>query len=68
MGMDYFNKFKRLEYLLEIIEKGQALSPTILANKFNCSEKTIRRMINDLRMIGHDVSFCRKKMIYFIQK
>ena len=62
--MDYITYAERLDYLLELINKGQAYSPKEIALKFSCTEKTIRNMINRLRENGEKISYCRKEKKY----
>lgn len=65
--MNYLTYTERLNYLLEMIEKGQLLSLKQASDKFDCSERTIRRMINGLREQGHQIKYSRKNMIYLIE-
>jgi predicted DNA-binding transcriptional regulator YafY len=62
--MDYLSYSLRLENILEGIKKGNIDSPHQLADKYSCSEKTIRRMINHLRARGHDIEYCRRTRKY----
>lgn len=64
--MDYKTYLQRLDYLKELIEKGQLSSPQDLSEKFECTERTIRKMINDLRDAGMDIKYSRKKLKYFV--
>ncbi|HAA14659.1 MAG TPA: hypothetical protein DCE41_24420 [Cytophagales bacterium] len=57
--MDRITYIKRLDYLLELIQKGAVCSPHDLVETFQCSEKTIRKMINDLRDLGHSIEYSR---------
>ena len=66
--MNYLTYSSRLEHVLECIRRGGLMSPHQLAEKFNCSEKTVRRMINYLRMIGYEIDYCRKSKKYFLRK
>jgi biotin operon repressor len=59
--MDYKTYAQRLDYLKELIEKGQLSSPKDLSEKFECSERTISKMINDLRESGIEIKYSRKK-------
>lgn len=68
MVMDYLTYFKRLNYLKIEIEKGRVESPRQMANKFDCSEKTIRNMINRLRDEGLNITYCKKQRRYNIIK
>lgn len=58
----------RINYIKELIGKGAFDSPTIMAYKFNCSEKTVRNMINELRDDGFQITFCRKNKRYFLME
>lgn len=64
--MDYKTYSQRLDYLKELIEKGQLSSPQDLTEKFECSERTVRKMINDLRDSGFEIKYSRKTLKYFI--
>jgi predicted DNA-binding transcriptional regulator YafY len=62
--MNYIHKKERLEYLLELIEKGKCFSVMQVSLKFNCSGKTVERMIEELRYMGHEIIYCRKSNKY----
>ncbi len=66
--MDYITYSKRLDYLLELVEKGRLESPKAIASKFDCSEKTIRNMINCLREKGFEIVYCKNIKKYLIKK
>lgn len=59
---------RRLDYLLEMIEKERISSPGQIAQKFDCCEKTARNMINQLREQGHNVEYSRTAGRYIIKK
>lgn len=63
--MNYLERKEKLDYLLEMIEKGRCFSTIQVAEKFNCSERTIRRMINELRCVGHDIQYCKVNKKFF---
>ena len=65
--MDYHTYSQRMKYLLELIKKGRLSSPYDLTKKFECTEKTVRKMINDLRKEGHQIKYCRKIFQYFVE-
>lgn len=48
-----------------MIEKGQLLSLKHASEKFDCSQRTIIRMLNVLREQGQDIFYCKtsKKII-----
>jgi len=62
--MNFRERKERLEYLLEMIEKGRCISTVQIAEKFNCSSKTVERMIIKLRENGHNIKYCRKSARY----
>ena len=66
--MDYFTYGKRLDYLLDLIQKGALCSPKDLEDKFDCTERTIRKMINDLRRDGHKIRYSRSCAKYTIER
>lgn len=65
--MDYITYSKRLEYLLEMIEKGWICSPKQIFNKFDCCDKTARNMINNLREKGHKIEYSKIAHKYFLK-
>ncbi|MCF8303279.1 MAG: HTH domain-containing protein [Bacteroidales bacterium] len=66
--MDYLTYSEKLNYLLEMIEKGQLFSLKQASEKFGCSQRTIIRMINTLREQGHNINYCKTTRKYFVKK
>ena len=66
--MDYRSYEKRLEYILELIEKNRFRSLESVAANFGCSVRTLKRMIAHLRDTGHDIRYDRLEKKYFIKK
>lgn len=66
--MNYKIYFERLQYITELIENGRLSTPGQLSGAFGCCEKTVRRMINDLRNDGVNIKYSRKLEKYFIEK
>jgi biotin operon repressor len=64
--MDYKTYSKRLGYIKELIEKEQLSSPSQLAIKFDCTERTVRKMISDLKNLGCNIKYSRRKMKYLM--
>lgn len=62
---EYEKKIGRLKSLITLQQTG---SPKELANQFNVSERTIRRMIQNLKQPELDIEFCRKRNSYFLKK
>ncbi len=57
--MRFIEKKQKLEYLLEMIEKGRCISYQQVSEKFNCSESTVKRMISELKEEGNNVKYCK---------
>ncbi len=66
--MNYLTYTERLNYLLEMIEKERLTSLQQAAEKFDCSKRTIIRMLNALREQGHDIYYCKITRKYFLEK
>ncbi|PIQ34956.1 MAG: hypothetical protein COW63_02800 [Bacteroidetes bacterium CG18_big_fil_WC_8_21_14_2_50_41_14] len=63
--MDYISYTEKLNYLHEMIEKGQLLSLKQVSEKFDCSERTIQRMIHILRKQGYQIIYSKTNRKYF---
>lgn len=62
---EYREKLKRIEKLIADSNTG---SPKDLAKKLNVSERTIRRLIERLRLQNHSIVFCRNQNSYVFKK
>lgn len=65
--MDFVSYQKRMTYLLELVKNGSAPSPRDLGERFDCSERTVRRMINNLKIQGHPISYSKKSGKYLLE-
>ena len=65
--MNFIERKKRLDYLLEMIEKGQCISTHQVAEKFNCCSKTVKRLIDELREEGHKVKYCKSARKFLLK-
>jgi DeoR/GlpR family transcriptional regulator of sugar metabolism len=63
--MNFREKKERLDYLLEMIEKGRCSSLKQVAKKYDCSERTIRRMMTELKDEGHNIFYCRRTKKFY---
>ncbi|HET6224718.1 MAG TPA: HTH domain-containing protein [Bacteroidia bacterium] len=54
--------------LKKLVELQHTGTPKELAQIFNVSERTIRRMIQNLRQGDCDVEFCRRRNSYIFKK
>ena len=64
--MDYRSYEKRLEYILELIEKNRLRSLSETAKRFGCSTRTLKRMINHLQDKGYPIRYDRLQKKYII--
>ncbi|WP_040497579.1 HTH domain-containing protein [Fulvivirga imtechensis] len=64
-GLKYF---ERTKYLLELIEKERTGRPRELAHKLNVSERTIYRIIEELRIHStNEITFSEEKKSYIFK-
>jgi biotin operon repressor len=66
-NMNYLNYSEKMNYLLEMIKEGRLLSLKQASEKYNCSERTIKRMLKTLREQGNKIEYCKKLKKYFIK-
>lgn len=57
--MDYDQYKQRLSYLTELASKGRLLSLGQVASHFDCSKRTVKRMIGHLRNKGISIKYNR---------
>ena len=65
--MTYLEKKEKLNYLLELINKGRCLSLKQIANKFDCSERTVKRLLANLRAEGYEIKYCYSTRKFYIE-
>ncbi|MXV49959.1 hypothetical protein GS399_03170 [Pedobacter sp. HMF7647] len=58
---------RKLDYLLDLVRKGRAQSPSQLAEVFGCSPGTAKRMIGKLRTVGHRIHFSKLLNRYILK-
>ena len=66
--MNFIERKKRLDYLLEMIEKKQCISTHQMAEKFNCSTRTIERMFAELRNEGNNIKYSKESKKYIVHQ
>jgi len=66
--MTFSERQKNMDYLLYLLEHNRLCALDCIADKLNCSKKTIRRMLNDLRNEGHIIGYDRLNKKYFLEK
>ena len=62
--MRYLERKQKMQYLLEMIEKDRCISLKQMAEKFESSERTVGRMIADLKEEGHEINYCKSTKKY----
>jgi len=66
--MTYAERKEKESYLLYLIEHKRLNSLEKVAVDYNCSIRTIKRMLSGLRYEGYNIRYCRKSNKYFIAK
>lgn len=66
--MRFIERKQKLEYLLEMIEKGRYVSLQQISVNLSCSRRTATRMIAELREDGNCIKYCTKNSKYFNKK
>lgn len=59
--LEYAEKLEKIKYLAEHKRSG---TPSELAKKLNVSERTVQRMVNQLRETGYTIKFNRFGLTY----
>lgn len=65
--MTYRERKEKEEHLLCLIEKGWLHSLVKVAKDFDCSVRTINRILQDLRDEGHEIQYCKTRTKYFLK-
>jgi len=63
--MRFIERKQKMEYLLELVEKGRCFSCKEISRKFNCSTRTVKRLLADLREDGHEIRYCKIRRMFF---
>lgn len=66
--MTYQEKKEKEKHLLYLIEHKRLSSLERVANDFDCSVRTIKRMLESLRNEDKNIIYCRKSNRYLIEK
>lgn len=66
--MTYSERKEKESHLLYLIEQKRLTSLEKVAKDFECSERTIKRMLNSLREEGYNILYCRKSNKYLLEK
>lgn len=66
--MTYSERKEKEKHLLYLIEHKRLYSLEKVASDYECSVRTVKRMLTNLREEGYAITYCRKKNNYFIKK
>jgi len=62
--LEYAEKLETIKYLSQHKRSG---TPSELAKKLNVSERTVQRMVNQLRETGYPIKFNRFRCTYEVE-
>lgn len=64
--MKYTTKKQKIDFLLELIIKGNAGTADELSNRLCMHKRTLYRYINELRELNYKISYCRLRKTYYL--
>jgi DeoR/GlpR family transcriptional regulator of sugar metabolism len=65
--MKFDEYHEKLNQLMKLVEYANTGSPKELAKTLNVSERTVRRLIEKLKLKKHSIMFCRKSNSYILK-
>ncbi len=65
--MTNLTNFRKMNYLIELLQKGNAGNSKDIARRITVSERTVKRKLAECRDLGYDVQFDRKLKSYYIK-
>lgn len=65
--MDFLKYTEKLNSLQYFIESGSAVTVNALAVKLDVSGRTVMRMVENLRVQGINIKYCKRRKSYFIE-
>jgi len=68
MYMDYLTYSEKLNSMKYYIESKSAVNVNDLAKRLGVSRRTVLRMVDNLRIQGVDITYCKKQKAYKIIK
>lgn len=66
--MTYSERKEKEKHLLYLIQHNRLISLEKAADEFNCSIRTLKRMIANLRNEGYEIVYCRVEFKYYMKK
>jgi predicted DNA-binding transcriptional regulator YafY len=65
--MDFLKYTEKLNSLRYFIENRSAVTVNTLSNKLDVSGRTVMRMVENLRLQGVNIKYCKKRKSYVIE-
>ncbi len=65
--MDFFDRLRTLDRLHALIYRKGTGTPATLASRLCVSRRTVYHLIDDLRSLGADISYCRSRQSFYYQ-
>ncbi len=65
--MSYLEHFDRLFYLVKLIKQEKTGNAANLSKKLGIKRRTLFRYLEELRMIGADICYCKIRKTYFLK-
>jgi predicted DNA-binding transcriptional regulator YafY len=65
--MDFLKYAEKLQSLQYFIRTQAGVSVNVLSSKLDVSERTVLRMVENLRLQGINVRYCKRRRSYFIE-
>lgn len=66
--MTYTERKEKEKHLLYLIEHNRLYCLKKVASDYECSKRTIKRMLNNLRQEGYNIIYCRLSNKYILKK
>lgn len=66
--MSYLDYSQKLDSLLYYVKNESGSTSNEICNKLSISRRTLVRMIENLRLQGKDIQYCRKRKHYYLKK
>lgn len=66
--MGYLEHKEKLDNVIYFIKSRSAVDVNSLAAKLNISRRTVLRLVDEIKLQGIDLKFCKKRKVYFIDE
>jgi biotin operon repressor len=65
--MDFITYMQKLEFLQHCIENKSCVTNAALSQKLEVSERTVYRMIENLKLKGVNIQHCKRSRVYLLK-